>query len=96
MSQQYSIIRRVYLTENNHSTGRTRHYHGNKEIPVPTELRIVKYDDDPGYYLLYFDENENELTDTYHSSIVEAFAQAEWEFKILPDQWDVFDSIVDD
>jgi len=52
-------------------------------------LRIVKYIDDPGYYLLYCDEHGQELTDTYHESLADAMTQAEWEFQVRAHDWQV-------
>jgi hypothetical protein len=43
---------------------------------------------DPGYLLLYLDEDGEELTDTYHESLEKALDQANWEFNIEPDEWD--------
>jgi hypothetical protein len=58
-------------------------------MPPPSELRIVSYPDDNGYYLFYCDGNGVEMTDTYHESIERALSQAEWEFEVKPDEWEV-------
>ncbi len=68
-------------------TGKTVHYRGGGELPKPLSLCIAQFDGDPGFYLLYFDAEGNELTDTYHDSIDAALKQAEWEFEISPSQW---------
>jgi len=85
----YIILRQVKLSSShNQPTGKTHHYHGKKELPAPAMLQIAKYSEDPGYYLLYLDANGNELTDTYHDSMEEAIAQAEWEFQVKPSEWE--------
>lgn len=88
-----TLLRRIRLSKTRHKpTGRTHHYHGDFELPVPNELRIVQYDSDPGFYLLYLDEVGNELTDTYHESLAEALRQAKWEFEVGLHEWEVVDS----
>ncbi len=54
---------------------------------VPSSLAIVQYEGDDGVYLLYFSESGEELTDTYHSGVDEAMNQAEFEFGVLPGEW---------
>lgn len=56
-------------------------------MPVPERLKIVRFVDDPGVYLLYIGADGTELTDTYHSTIDEAFLQAEHEFGIKTSDW---------
>jgi hypothetical protein len=58
-------------------------------LPPPAELRIVQYPNDPGFYLLYYDRDGQEMTDTYHDSLEEAMAQAEWEFEARKGEWEV-------
>jgi hypothetical protein len=82
------LIRLITLGSSHVSTGKTRHIHGAAEIPAPHQLRIVKYEGDPGYYLLYCDESGKELTDTYHDTLDAAMLQATWEFNVQPDEWE--------
>jgi hypothetical protein len=69
--------------ERHQPTGQTRH------IGVPTEafreLRIVERDH--GIFLLYLDQDGNEVTDTWHQSLGDAMHQAEFEFSVQPDEW---------
>jgi hypothetical protein len=83
----YLILREVRLKKTHEPTGKTHHYYGDKEIAPPSKLQVVKYPNDMGYYLLYFDEHDRELTDTYHDSLEGAIAQAEWEFQIQTHEW---------
>ncbi len=80
-------LRYIRLGPQHLPTGKTRHFLGTSELPSPSELRIVQYTEDPGYYLLYFDETGEELTDTYHDTLSQAMEQAEWEFGVRPDEW---------
>ncbi len=81
------LIRRVKLGPSHLPTGKTHHYHGTQQLPPPSELRIVQYADDPGFYLFYCDDTGKEFTDTYHETLEEALSQAAWEFTVRPDEW---------
>ncbi len=95
----YLVHRRIKLKPHHVPTGKTRHTQGawsddeglvrGAELPAPHELMIAQLPPDRGYYLLYLDENGNEITDTYHDSLEKALAQAKWEFDIDPDEWQV-------
>jgi hypothetical protein len=50
-------------------------------------LEIVQLLPDSGYYLLYVDEKDSEMTDTWHESIERAMDQANFEFGLLPSEW---------
>ena len=61
-------------------TGRTRHLVRGEEVPAFAALAIATYDDDPGVYLFYCDEQWRAVTDTLHETLDDAMAQAEFEF----------------
>ena len=61
-------------------TGGTRHVVGDTEVDDFAAVAIAQYDSTPGFYLLYCDTDWNALTDTYHESVEDAIAQAEFEF----------------
>lgn len=84
----YIVLRRVRLGREHAATGKTRHFVGGKPLSEPSELRIARYPDDPGYYLLYCDEAGSELTDTFHETLESALAQAEWEYQVRADEWE--------
>ncbi len=94
MSLTCRLLRCVQLGGQHQPTGRTRHYRGGSRLPAPAQLQIVQYPDDPGYYLLYLDEFGEELTDTYHDTLEEALHQAEWEFRVKLEEWEVPDHTV--
>jgi hypothetical protein len=77
----------VSLRPEHFATGRTRHMVRGTEMPHPAQLRIVQFQGDDGYYLLYCTEAGDELSDTYHNRFDHALAQAEWEFGVTPAEW---------
>jgi hypothetical protein len=83
------ILRRLRLTQAHSPTGKTRHRSGGALLPPPAELRIAQYSNDPGYYLLHYDSDGREMTDTYHDSLEDAIAQAEWEFGAHEGEWEI-------
>ncbi len=94
------VVRRIRLGPSHQSTDRTRHYAGGQLLPPPAELVIARYDavrnsvsEDPApssvYYLFYLDAAGAEMTDLMPGSLEEALRQAEWEFQIKPDKWEV-------
>lgn len=70
-------------------TGHTRHTLSGKDVGTVSALRIMQYDGDPGFYLVYFDSQDKELTDTYHETMEGAMAQAQWEFDVTPEHWNL-------
>jgi hypothetical protein len=73
-------------------TGNTRHVVGGTLIGKPSSLRVARYADDPGYYLLYLDEHGQETTDTCHQSLDDALHQATFEFGVQAHEWTVVKS----
>ena len=99
MTLQYLIHRRITLKPKHRPTGNTVHRSGiisdegelikGSELPAPHSLMIAQLLPDPGYLLLYLDEEGEEITDAYHESLEQALDQATWEFNVEPDEWDV-------
>ena len=95
----YLIHRKITLKSHHVPTGETQHTHGvctpdgevvsGPELPTPSALMIAQLPTDRGYYLLYLDEQGNEITDTYHDSLEKAVEQAKWEFQVEPDEWEM-------
>ncbi len=54
-------------------------------IQAPASLELVQRDG--AYYLLHLDDAGQCIADTWHPSIEEAKAQAEFEFGIGPEDW---------
>jgi hypothetical protein len=51
-------------------------------------LEIVQLPPDSGFYLLYLDGSDGEMTDTWHESLEQAVDQANFEFGLLPNEWE--------
>ena len=84
----YHLLCTIRLSAKHASTESTRHHLGNTELPAHTELRIMQYPEDSGYYLLYCNKDGAEITDTYHDSANEAKSQAQFEFNVKPEEWE--------
>jgi hypothetical protein len=50
-------------------------------------VRIAKLGSVEGYYLLYFDHDGTEMTDTRHESVERAMEQGEYEFGLSKSEW---------
>jgi hypothetical protein len=77
----------VKLSDHHQDTGAVTHYYGSEALPLPASLRIMTYSDVDGFYLLYLDAQGDEMTDTYHETLEQAFAMAKREFTIDPADW---------
>jgi hypothetical protein len=100
MGEGPAVIARVRLGVAHGATGEVKHYYGlppevdeeqqgRTEVPGPVELRITQYEDVDGFYLFYCDEDGVELTDTYHDCLADAMRQAEREFNVREDEWEM-------
>ena len=78
---------RIRLRNDHRPTGNTTHTVHGSVVKPPYELRIVQFDGDPGFYLIHFSQNEEEIADTYHDSYGQAMDQAEFEFGIKQEDW---------
>lgn len=85
MDVPWTILYRFERTARHAPTGRTRHSVNGAPMPVPSELRIVRHGEE--VYLFYCDSSGTETTDTLHDSVEGAMAQAEFEFRVRPDEW---------
>ena len=81
------VLYRIELTRTHRPTGATRHYSDSALLPPPKALTIEQYEGNPGFYLMYRNEANKEQTDTYHETLDDAFAQAEFEFGIKRGEW---------
>ena len=85
-NSEYTILKEVTLLSKL-PTRKTKHYEGSKELQQPYKLQIVQYEQDTGFYLFYLDYGDELITDTYHMSVEDAMAQAEWEYNVTKDEW---------
>ena len=58
----------------------------NKEMRKAEWASICQYENDDGYYLFY-GYSQNQMSDTYHSSLDEAKDQAEFEYLGVSNTW---------
>ncbi|NEO85886.1 MAG: hypothetical protein F6J87_16770 [Spirulina sp. SIO3F2] len=87
ITRSYTILYELVLEEHHHQTGKTKHFFGETLSEKPYMLQIVQYSNGSGYNLVHLDESRQKLTDTYHDSVDQAMAQANWEFLINQSQW---------
>ena len=78
----------VKLQSIHQATGKTKHTVNGIVVDPPCELRIVQLEGDHGFYLIHFNEKQQEITDTLHSTCLEAMKQAEFEFGIMKEDWE--------
>jgi hypothetical protein len=68
-------------------TGNTRHTVAGNPVAPASRLAIARYPGQPGYYLFYCDEAWSVMTDTWHESMENAEAQAEFEYTGSKNAW---------
>ena len=85
---EYVVLRRVQISGKFRPTGKTKHHVYGVEMPTPSSLKIVKYPNDPGFYLFYCNDKGEEMTDTWHETLQKAFEQANWEFGVVEGDWE--------
>lgn len=86
--ESYQVLYQISLDQHRHkATGLVKHFEGINQLPRPDKLQIIQFRNDKGFYLLYLDIKDNELTDTYHDSVLKAMQQAKYEFGILENEW---------
>ena len=78
------VLARVVLRASHQSSGKSLHIGARR----PSELRVVRYEGQDGFFLLYCDESGKEMTDTWHHTLDEAFDQAEFEFSVQRHEWE--------
>ncbi len=95
------VLRRIRLGEAHSPTGQARHYRDNQLLPPPSEIVIARHDSvtrssmtEPlrpysSYYLFYLDSSGAEMTDMCEQTLADALTQAEAEFGIRPEEWEV-------
>jgi hypothetical protein len=90
--KKYIFLKFIKLDKEHKSKDKTRHFvDGNYVNENISELRIMHFENSSGFYLLYYDNNGNELTDTYHDTVEDALKQAEFEFDVKPNEWNNLD-----
>lgn len=81
----FKVITTAVVDETVRTTGATIHRGPDGVIPPANALAIVM--GEAGVYLLYCDGEWQVLTDTWHSSVRDAKAQAEFEYAGISQKW---------
>ena len=68
-------------------TGNTRHSVAGAPLKAASRLAIAQYPGQPGFYLFYCDDAWAVMTDTWHQTMDDAEAQAEFEYKGSSNAW---------
>lgn len=82
-----SVVCFSLIDARHHPTGATVHHVGGKELSTPAGVAICQ-ETETSFYLFYCDVDWNPLTDTWHQSVTDAQAQAEWEFEGIAETWE--------
>jgi len=75
------------IDDRHRPTGAVQHIVGGVLQPPFQGLAICSNEGDAGYFLFYCDEDWDTVTDTWHRSIEEARAQAEFEYEGVSRTW---------
>ncbi len=85
---QYVLLRRIRL-KGRHAPRQRIGRRSPKEPPPPRELRIVRYPDEDGVYLLYIGPSGEEIDAAWHDGAALAVSRAESEFGVQDREWEV-------
>ena len=88
------VVRYARVTETVRPTGNTRHLRGDVPpiageplggmlIPPAKAIAIAEYPDENGFYLFGLDDRGDVQSDTWHETIEDALAQADFEYDRL-------------
>ena len=83
----YRVLKSVVLGIHHAPTGSTRHHRDGVPCLAPAQLRVAQIGAESGYYLLYLDQDGQEMTDTWHETLDGALLQAEFEFNVKRTDW---------
>ncbi len=87
----FQVLRRVKLGSHHHAS-LTKHTirdkNGERSFPAFVTLEISSYPGEGSCYLFHICGDE-QVADTWHQTLDEAFDQAEWEFGVRQDEWTV-------
>jgi hypothetical protein len=84
---EYTVLKEIGLGAAHSASGKTIHRRGDVVLPPASRLLIVQFSGDAGFYILHLNDEGDEITDTFHMTIDEAFAQAKWEYGVSASEW---------
>jgi hypothetical protein len=82
-----AVILFTPLDERHRPSGACRHVIGGTVDGPAAGLAICQYSGEAGYYLFGCDEAWNTVTDTWHATLDDARAQAEFEYAGVSQSW---------
>ena len=83
-----TILFSVKLNEFHKENSTSRRYIGGVLCKKrPWELRIIRYSSHKSVYLIEYDENGEEIIDTFHDDTGEAMKQAEFDWSVKKSDW---------
>jgi hypothetical protein len=81
------VVAWAIVGSGNRPTGNTVHRVDGRVIGAAAGLAICQSTDSRGFYLFYCDATWKEIADTWHQSLDDAKAQAEFEYHGIGSQW---------
>jgi hypothetical protein len=82
-----TVIEWAFVDETVRATGNTVHRINGPVLGTVPGLAICQYEHDNAFYLIYCSEQWDPYTDTWHQSIEDAKAQAEFEYEGIDSHW---------
>jgi hypothetical protein len=88
MTTEWKKIGSVILHPHRSLTSRMRHSINGEPITEFVALEIGTYEPNTGFYLLHLCA-DGRGTDTWHENLADALHQADFEFGVTPDEWNI-------
>ena len=85
----YEVVLEVQLTDQHEATGEKEHFDGDRLLPPPAALRIVRDGEHDGFTLLYLNADGDAQASSWHETIDAAKHQATFEFGVANAHWRV-------
>jgi hypothetical protein len=87
------VVKKITLDKNKHvSNNYIQHVVNGKPAPDTAVLQIEAItnisQNEESIYLVHYDSEMKEITDTFHENIIDAMEQAKLEFKINENDWE--------
>ena len=82
------VVLYTFIDERHKHTGNCKQIVAGVLVVAASGLAICQYESDDGFYLFGCDENWNTLMDTWHETLKDAKAQAEFEYEGVNVTWE--------
>ncbi|MEM0983179.1 MAG: hypothetical protein AAGI17_04420 [Planctomycetota bacterium] len=84
----HRVLFRCVVPKGTGWTSACRHEVDGQLAAVPASLQIEQFDGTSEFYLIRYDADHQEITDTLHGSVHQAMEQAEFELGITSARWE--------